>query len=109
MTETNSPEVWEILYGKKKGKRVKRPRFKVGDRVRLNEKFRTFKKGYLPGWTEEVFVVKRVQRGKVPTYKVDEWDGTPIQRYLLRAGFAEGDRGGRRLVPHRQGRQTERE
>ena len=76
MTETNSPEVWEILYGKKKGK-VKRTRFKVGDRVRLNEKFRTFKKGYLPGWTEEVFVVRRVQRGKVPTYKVNEWDGTP--------------------------------
>ena len=79
VTETNSPEVWETLYGKKKGTRVKRPRFKVGDRVRLNKKFRTFKKGYLPGWTEEVFVVKRVQRGRVPTYKVNEWDGTPIK------------------------------
>ena len=33
----------------------------------------------LPGWTEEVFVVRRVQKGKVPTYKVDEWDGTPIK------------------------------
>ena len=78
VTEANSPEVWETLYGKKKGK-VKRPRFKVGDRVRLNEKFRTFKKGYLPGWTEEVFVVRRVQKGKVPTYKVNEWDGTQIK------------------------------
>ena len=78
VTEANSPEVWEILYGKKKGK-VKRPRLKVGDRVRLNKKFRTFKKGYLPGWTEEVFVVRRVQKGKVPTYKVNEWDGTPIK------------------------------
>ena len=48
----------------------------MGDRVRFNEKFRTFKKGYLPGWTEEVFVVKRVQKGKVPTYKVNGWDGT---------------------------------
>ena len=66
MTETNSPEVWEILYGKKKKGRVKRPRFKVGDRVRPNEKFRTFKKGYL-------------LRGRVPTYKVNEWDGTPIK------------------------------
>ena len=59
----------------KEGK-TKKLKFKVGDRVRLNEKFRPFKKGYLPGWTEEVFVVSRVQKGKVPTYKVDEWDGT---------------------------------
>ena len=72
VTQANSPEVWEILYGKKKREKVKRPRLKVGDRVRLNKKFRTFKKGYLPGWTEEVFVVKRVQKEKVPTYKVDE-------------------------------------
>ena len=53
--------------------------FKVGDRVGLNEKFRQFKKGYLPGWTEEVFVVRRERKGKLPTYKVDEWDGTPIK------------------------------
>ena len=26
-----------------------------------------------------MFVVKRVQRGRVPTYKVNEWDGTPIK------------------------------
>ena len=63
VTEANSPEVWETLYGKEKGK-VKRPRFKVGNCVRLNEKFRPFKKGYLPGWTEEVFVVRRVQKGE---------------------------------------------
>ena len=75
MTQANSPKVWETLYGKKKRK-VKRPRSKVGDRVRLNEKCRQFKKEYLPGWTEEVFVVRREQKGKVPTYKVDEWDGT---------------------------------
>ena len=41
VTEANSPEVWETLYGKEKGK--------VANCVRLNEKFRPFKKGYLPG------------------------------------------------------------
>ena len=25
-----------------------------------------------------MFVVKRVQRGKVPSYKAEEWDGTPV-------------------------------
>ena len=78
VNQANSPEVWETLYGKKKRK-VKRPRSKVADRVRLKEKSRPFKKGYLPGWTEEVFVERRVQKGKVPTCKVDEWDGTRIK------------------------------
>ena len=78
VTLTNTPEVWETLYGKKKAK-WKKPQFKVGDRVRLNKKFRQFKKGYLPGWTEEVFVVRGVRKGQVPTYKVKEWDGSPIE------------------------------
>ena len=59
--------------------RPEKPKFKVGDRVRLNKIHRTFEKGYLPGWTEEVFVVHRVVPGPVPTYKIHEWDDTPIK------------------------------
>ena len=51
----------------------------MGDRVRLNKKNRPFKKGYLPGWTEEVFVVTHVRRHPVVTYRLSEWDGTPIK------------------------------
>ena len=64
----------------------KEGQIQVGDRVRLNKKFRVFKKGYLPGWTKEVFVIRRVKNGKVPTYKVEEWDGS-----LLRGTFYEED------------------
>ena len=59
--------------------RKKKPAFKVGDKVRLNTKFRPFKKGYLPGWTEEVFQVRKVVPGMVTTYKVQELDDTPLQ------------------------------
>ena len=38
-----------------------------------------FKKGYLPGWTEEVFVIRESIPGPVPTYKLKEWDGTPLK------------------------------
>jgi len=80
VTLDNSEDVWETLYGKKKkGKTSRRPPLNVGDRVRLNKKFRQFKKGYLPGWTEEVFVIRRVRPGKVTTYKVEEWDGTTVE------------------------------
>jgi len=83
VNQTNSPTVWKTLYGdnnnNKKQRRLQRPRLKVGDRVRLNKKFKQFKKSYLSGWTEEVFVVKRARRGKVPSYKIEEWDGTPVE------------------------------
>ena len=55
--------------------------------MRLNKKFRPFKKGYLPGWTEEVFLVKQIYTTKpVVTYKLTEWDGTPIK-----GTFYQGD------------------
>ena len=78
--DDNAREVWERLYDDKKKKKKKKAAFKVGDRVRLNKKHRPFKKGYLPGWTEEVFVVSKVRLdGNVVTYKVSEWDDTAIK------------------------------
>ena len=43
-------------------------------------------KGYLPEWTEEVFVVRRVVPGSVPTYKVEEFDGTLVQGTFYEPG-----------------------
>ena len=45
----------------------------------MSDKFRQFKKGYLPGWTEEVFIVSRVIPGVVVTYKIKEMDDTPLE------------------------------
>ena len=83
VNDDNAREVWERLYGsknRKKKKKKKKAVLKAGDKVRLNEKHRAFKKGYLPAWTEEVFVVSKVNLdGNVATYKVSEWDDTPIK------------------------------
>ena len=82
VTWRNEKQVWNRLYGGRLGTKPsnKTAKLKVGDRVRLNKKHRAFKKGYLPGWTEEVFVVRRVMDHATPvTYQVNEWDGTPIK------------------------------
>ena len=80
VTFKNQKKVWHRLYGKRLSPPSKRvTRLKVGDRVRLNKKDRPFKKGYLPGWTEEVFVVAYVRPSPLPTYRIQEWDGTPIK------------------------------
>ena len=78
VTFQNQKKVWHRLYDKRL-KPKKGTLLKVGDRVRLNQKHRPFKKGYLPGWTEEVFVVSYVRPSPLPTYRLREWDGTPIK------------------------------
>ena len=73
VTSFNAKEVWDNLYVRyvnSKKKKKKPPAFKFGDKRRLNKKFRPFKKGYLPGWTEEVFVVREVVPGMTTTCKV---------------------------------------
>ena len=79
VNERNERKVWDNLYEKILNKKPRQPKFKVEDRVRLNKKFRQFKKGYLPGWTEEVFIVSRAIPGVVVTYKIKEMDDTPLE------------------------------
>ena len=39
----------------------------------------TFKKGYLPGWTEKIFIVDRVLNTYLPSCKIKEYDETPVK------------------------------
>ena len=82
VTSSNEAQVWKRLYATPRRNKVNtRPKttLKVGDRVRLSQQTRPFKKGYLPAWTEEVFEVYRVVDGQPITYKVKELDGTRIE------------------------------
>ena len=79
VTWKNQKKVWHRMYDKRLTSRKRGTVLKVGDKVRLNKKHRPFKKGYLPGWTEEVFVVSYVRRTPLPKYRLQEWDGTPIK------------------------------
>ena len=39
-----------------------KPKFKVGDKVRISKyKTKIFDKGYTPNWTEEIFLVDKIQ------------------------------------------------
>ena len=51
----------------------------MGDKVRLSERVKTFKKEYLPQWTAEVFKIRQVIQGPVLLYKVEEFDGTSVK------------------------------
>ena len=87
VTMYNDGKVWKKLYSKKlfgtsrkrRRRRRRKPTFKAGDKVMLSKVRRTFKKGYLPGWTEEIFIVDRVINSYVASYKIKEYDGTPVK------------------------------
>ena len=86
-----------------------KPILKVGDRVRLNKKYRIFKKGYLPGWTEEVFVVGKAMVGERRAHLQDQRMGRDAGGGdVLQRGFAESHREGRRSVSSRKDRQAQR-
>ena len=53
------------------------PRFKVGDHVRISKCKNIFAKGYAPNWSEEIFVIKKVNT--VPwTYVISDLNGEEI-------------------------------
>ena len=54
----NESVVWERLYDDEANKLFKY-KFSVGYQVRISKARQTFKKGYLPNWTEEVFMITK--------------------------------------------------
>ena len=67
VTVKNEAEVWQRLYGQVTKTR-RRGRLKVGDKVRLSERVKTFEKGYLLQYTEKVFRIQRLIQGPVLMY-----------------------------------------
>ena len=56
----------------------KNPKFKVGDHVRNSKYKNIFAKGYTPNWSEEVFVIKKVQNTVPWTYVINDLTGDEI-------------------------------
>ena len=75
----NYAHVFNALFAKANREKKKIPKFHVGDRVRIGKKKATFEKGYTSNWTEEVFVIDKVNDTKPPTYSIKDLRGEPVQ------------------------------
>jgi transposase InsO family protein len=73
VNSANQEIVWQNLYV------THRPcstaKFSVGDKVRIAQYKRTFKKGYLPNWSLEIFTVAQIHPGCIPTYSLRDYNG----------------------------------
>ena len=67
----NESEIRSLLYVPKK--LPLKWKFDVGDQVRLTQSRRTFRKGYLPQWTTEIFTVNSRIPTDPPTYQIVDY------------------------------------
>ena len=82
----NYKKAVESTLSKTNTQKLNRPKLKVGDKVRISRVKATFEKGYLPNWSEEVFVVHKVKLTQPVTYLLKDTGGE-----LLHGGFYEDE------------------
>ena len=54
---------------------VTKPKFKVGDHVRISKCKKIFANGYTQNWLEEVFVISKIKDTVLWTYLISDWNG----------------------------------
>jgi hypothetical protein len=59
-------------------KRKRKPKFKVGDKVRISKLKKTFEKGYKPNWTKEIFTISKILNTNPITYKIKDYEDNDI-------------------------------
>ena len=70
---------WRNLYPDHLEIKDIKPKFSVGDRVRISKKEKTFEKGYSTRWAEEVSTVSEVKHTSSVPYKIADLNGEEIQ------------------------------
>lgn len=75
----NADQVFRNLYGKTPARPKIKLKFKRGDLVRISKLRGVFDKKYEQSFTDEIFTVIRVLHRSPPVYKLEDYDGEPIE------------------------------
>ena len=76
VTKDNYEAVWLRLYNQPVV--YKKPQFSVGDHVRVSKARKTFDKGYLPRWSQELFKVHKIKKTNPTSYILKDLQGEKI-------------------------------
>lgn len=79
--EGSKPENAAIIITRNKSRIIpyQKPKYTVGDKVRISRTKGIFEKGYLPNWSEEIFTIVQVLHTTPVTYKLQDTLGDPIE------------------------------
>ena len=60
--------------------KYRKKKFQVGDKVQISKyKEKTFDKAHTPNWTEEIFIIDKIQYNNPITYKIMDLNDEEIQ------------------------------
>ena len=62
----------------------KSPKFEIGDHVRISKYKNIFAKGYVPNWSEEIYVIKNVKNTVQLTYVISDLTVKEIVRMFYK-------------------------
>ena len=80
--ESDSIVIRQRLYGsalRQRRTNAKNYKYGIGDVVRVSKARRTFRKGYLPNWSEEWFIVYDRRNAKEPLYYLRDYEGEDLK------------------------------
>ena len=69
----NVGQVRKNLYGNSWEKPMRELKFKLRDQVRIGKSQRTFRKVYLPSWTQEIVTVTKIILRVPPVYRLQDY------------------------------------
>ena len=74
----------------------KKPKFSIGDKVRISLLKNTFEKGYTSNWSEQIYVIYDIKSSNVHYYYLKDLNGNKIdgmfyQEELLKTNMKEND------------------
>ena len=79
-TKVNEKQVFANLYEDEIYMKPGKPKFSIGDKVRISKyKRKVFDKGYTPNWREEVFMIDKVNLTKPVTYNIVDLLGEKVE------------------------------
>ena len=88
----NEITVYYNLYGDLKQFSFK-PKFKVGDKVRISKyKRKVFDKGYTPNWTEDTFLIDKIQSPNPITYRLKDLNNEKYKEAFMSPNFYQQNR-----------------
>jgi hypothetical protein len=79
VTDSDVLAIWQRMNDKRKRIRTVRPKFKVGQMVRISKEKMKFAKGYEQNFSTEIFRISKViERSPRPVYELEDVNKTPI-------------------------------
>ena len=79
VTIKNSEEVFMNIYNKKPLSRRKENTLQIGDYVRLSRLENRFVKGYTQTWSDEIFQIDDIKKGRPDVYILSDFKGAVIR------------------------------